>query len=396
MHLTCRYRKIEFSFVLAFNFLYRCNSLVQSFLPRRAGTRTLNENAAHIYRSRRQYATPCESNDTLNSHDISDDELILACNAFLQRKNRLGWERAAKRRALREKVRDEYIPIIEISTDVYKYDNDLGYEFEKQVPDSSGIFENVGIFTEFPSGPTERSLIRSRAKKAQWLDQNFRKRWYESRWGSRSKMSQESKNAQKRQKKILQLTLPKLKSEFASLTPSEIEEAISTYILSNRKRSIRRKSEKKLEDPVNATQVLQSTTEPLLRDSLFTLSNDVLREQQRIRSEKAQRAYQKRIENSKNSKSKPKPVVRLKAAKEALVRICSDLDSKRIPSLQDMSDMMSVSKLPKRRDVLQRIVNENPNLSGTFFISEFGAPLNLSQASVEQLGKLAIKLISMK
>ena len=115
--------------------------------------------------------------------------------------------------------------------------------------------EESGIFTSFPMQPSTTHMLQSQAKKERFKDPKWKAKWYEKRWGkikgkqvptgiegSPSDIVNKTKqNDKKRQKRIKQLIqrIPSeiLRSpELASLSDTEIEEAIQTYVVANKRR----------------------------------------------------------------------------------------------------------------------------------------------------------------
>jgi hypothetical protein len=261
-----------------------------------------------------------------------------------------------------------------------------------------------GVFTEMPTGPNERSEIRSRVKKEQWQDPEFRSRWYASRWGDHVKLTDESKKQLKLQTKLLDIPPAILDSpEFSMLTEDEIDEAITSYVRSNRKRSLARKVAK-TNQMLTRNKIAQSndtgdnTDKPLHRDSLFAISEEQLREEQRRRSERAQKAYQTRLQSAAKSKVPLRPsqrdwISKGKSPSDALSRIVADLDSNQSPNLDDVEAMMKASKLSRRKEILLRILKEQFGLRGKCHLEENAPPIYITQASIFQLGRFVIQLL---
>ena len=350
--------------------------------------------------------------DSVNIDNVSDAEALLACRAFLQRKNRLGWQQAKERKALREQTGEkesfwdssEYVTYWN-KREEEDIDFDQGEDFLAPVEEI--VLEeqsHLGIFTEMPTGPNERSEIRSRVKKEQWQDPEFRSRWYASRWGDHVKLTDESKKQLKLQTKLLDIPSAILDSpEFSMLTEDEIDEAITSYVRSNRKRSVARKIAK-MKQVLSKTKNVQSNDigdnaeKPLHRDSLFAVSEDQLREEQRRRSVRAQKAYQTRLKSVAKSKMPRSPSKRNwisegKSPSEALRRIVADLDASRCPNLVDVELIMKASKLSRRKEILLRILKEQFNLRGKCLLEENAPEIYVTQASICQLGRFVIQLL---
>lgn len=346
-----------------------------------------------------------------DTNTVSDAEALLACRAYLQRKNRLGWKRAKERKELRQEATRETGFFWESSEQsVYRnkreeedIDFDQGEDFSSQgkVEQVSATDtdrqEEPGIFTEMPTGPNKRSEIRSRVKKEQWQDAEFRKRWYESRWGDHVKPTIESNKQLRLQTKLLEIPTSILESpEFSMLTDEEIDEAITSYVVSNRKRSATRKkqaAERARNEPMPGND--DAVVKPLHRDSLFSVSEEFLREQQRKRSERAKKAYQTRTETAAKSTT-PKVVLTSngQTPKEALLRIVADLDANLLPKVEDVKTMMKATRLSGRKEVLRRILKEKFSLRGKCYPQEDGPAIYVTEALVVQLGHLVIKLLT--
>ena len=345
---------------------------------------------------------------------VSDAEALLACRAYLQRKNRLGWHRAEERKALREQSAMQENGFFWETSEQSAYRNkreeedidfDQGEDWFERVEQvySDEVQEQPGIFTEMPTGPNERSEIRSRVKKEQWQNAQFRERWYEARWGDHIKPTEESKKQLKLQTKLLEIPTAILNSpEFAMLTEDEIDEAIISYVVSNRKRSAARKKKESVQPRDDEPPDGIGTVEKALhRDSLFSVSEDFLREQQRKRSERAKKAYQTRMESAAKSRlastaSEAALTLRKQSPKKALLRIVADLDADVSPSLEDVKTMMKAIRLSRRKDVLRRILKERFEQRGKCSPSEDGPAIYMTGASVVQLGQLVIKLLTVR
>ncbi|KAI2507176.1 hypothetical protein MHU86_7242 [Fragilaria crotonensis] len=291
-----------------------------------------------------------------DTNTVSDAEALLACRAYLQRKNRLGWKRAKERKELRQEATSETGFFWESSEQsVYRNkreEEDIDFD-QGEDSSSQGKVEQVsatdtdrqeepGIFTEMPTGPNKRSEIRSRVKKEQWQDAEFRKRWYESRWGDHVKPTIESNKQLRLQTKLLEIPTSILESpEFSMLTDG-----------GNRRGD-------------------------------------------HIRSERAKKAYQTRTETAAKSTT-PKVILTSngQTPKEALLRIVADLDANLLPKVEDVKTMMKATRLSGRKEVLRRILKEKFSLRGKCYPQEDGPAIYVTEALVVQLGQLVIKLLT--
>lgn len=233
--------------------------------------------------------------------DISDEEALLACRAYLQRKNRLGKDGWTKYKERQEKLKsalamashiDENYseetseddqntkaqPVVDPGAGYFwenpeelKYlrtgrprlsfddqddslDEDFLYDMdeeeENQYDEDDDDFlleeeyDEDGIFTAFPSKPPEEYILRSNNKKELFQDAEWKKMWYARRWGNHaSKRQRKQRNKEKKlQKYVQQIPNSILRNqELAVLTDEEIEDAIKIYVIANKRRSVAQK-----------------------------------------------------------------------------------------------------------------------------------------------------------
>lgn len=368
-------------------------------------------------------ATKEEEDDFVDLNEISDGEALLACRAYLQRKNRLGWKEGAERKEMRKDLQElsffwetpeEEEDWARRKEEEIDFDQNDEADFSTNGEREPSIEDPKGLFTAMPIGPSRASEIRRRAKNEQWADPAFRERWYEARWGDHVKRTDASRKQQRMQSKLQAIPESILESpEFAKMTEDEIDEAIVTYVLSNRRRSRTRTKQTadKRAAAVASRQQQPDPDEPVVRldrDSLFSVSDDRLREQQQKRAERAKKAYATRIANAKKKK-KPKTSTVLArkpvgaTPKDALERIGVDLDADRMPSLEDVKSVMEAARLSRRKDVLQRIVTDQFGLRGKCVPVVIGnespseaKKIFLTKASMTQLGAFVIGLMKEK
>ena len=397
--------------------------------------------------------------------ELTDEEVLLACRAYLQRHHQLEWTEREYRRDMikqtsamndgggigyfwpdpselkyfnnKDAIDDTYDPYNDDDDDFFSGDDDdddVVYEdaegnrlateassFLKRVGLDDGMSisgtERVfsidqdddgsvtgGIFTGLPSGPSKAFKNRSEAKTRMWADPEFRKMWYEKRWGNHTKVD---KRKQRIERKVDGIPTETLESgELASMTMEEIQNAITTYIVSNRKRSVKRKAmyQKEAEQrnetiaeslekqfPKDGSKVKRVNTEE--SDGITAFLDDFLKERQRKRSEKSRRAYQTRLANQRKragitdtkvdgptNKQGRKMVVLvddgeeddnearwrkpLSTPKEAIDRIVRDLDMGLLPLTDDIRLMMRTGRLAGRKHVLRRILLEHFDMRG--------------------------------
>jgi hypothetical protein len=342
---------------------------------------------------------------------VSDAEALLACWSYLKRRKRLGnWTKFERRKAMKALAKPHYFwededDEVEIVTDDDDEDPDeFEFDMEAWNPGRDSKNKNTspekwfGEFTSFPTEPTVARSRRSRAAKKTWQDPEFRKRWQQSRWGGkRSKEEEEERLEENRVR-----SLPREfwgSPELAQMTEEEIATAIETYVSARNKRSTSRK--KTLQERKPAMQ-LEKTEKRLPRDSLFTLDQETSKEKQRLRSERAKKAYQNRMRN-KQEAPPPKRTHRRAflptraTPQDALLRIEDDLDRGVFPLVDDVFVIMKPLKLAKRKDLLKRILLELFDLRGKC------VPVNLeecdceksfvTQCSIQHLGDFVVHLL---
>lgn len=310
--------------------------------------------------------------------DISDEEALLACRAYLQRKNRLGKDGWTKYKERQQKLKSALVmgshidenysqdtseedqnaksqsaadpgagyfwenpeelrylrtgrPRLSFDDQDDLLDEDFLYnmdeEEENQYDEDDDDFlleeeyDEDGIFTGFPSKPTEEHILRSNNKTELFQDAEWKKMWYARRWGNHaSKRQREQRNKEKKlQKYVQQIPNSILRNEeLAVLTDDEIEDAIKTYVVANRRRSVAQKRRLKEKEAAMKMQrnkkkkskmkspTAKTVSGPTLDSFLSQMNGDSrieeeLREQRKRRSERSKKAYQTRMKHVNKS-----------------------------------------------------------------------------------------------
>jgi len=447
-----------------------------------------------------------EGEELIDITQVSDEEILLACRAYLQKRNRLEWTQATKRKRhaqlvdIRRKGEDgvgvgyfwenpdELLYLQSVSsanrraqlegggnnvgnltninmleneediyaesneelenTEEYESTNDIKMDKSDTMPfymnryksdvDQTKTSSSGDSFTSYHHNPSEEHLKRSLASRKRWSDPQFRQKWYAKRWGKKGKNiynqetspsnsiippspSYSSPKHQKQLRKKLNSLPPTFWSSplFSTLTEDELQKAVSTYILSNEKRSHTRKQKQK----GGLRKWVQQEIEG--GDVQFQNQNteEALKERQRIRSERARRAYQTRLKNeelrqkieeqsktkvqdstNKISKKETSSTTKTKKSsyakslttllstnsypnskttskqndltakgqaqklklqqKETMIQIEKCLDNKEFPSSLDVSYILSAARLKGRKPLLLRILKERFGLYG--------------------------------
>lgn len=368
----------------------------------------------------------------IDMSEISDAETLLACRAYLQRRNKLGWKASGQRKFLRQQASAMFPSFAKESVgyfwedpteliflndtdnkdsengrsdqpsygDVYKEETDEVLQqphadqviFEETDDGDESVYRGGGVFTTYPSGPSAERMRRSEAKSAQWQDPAFREQWYMKRWGGRTILTEAVKQERLLGERVRDIPTEILESEeMAALTDEEINDAIRTHVLSKRRRSRSMKSATK-------QYVELQNDKRIPRDALFSFDEESMIERKKIRAERAKAAYQKRLDNQRFSPVLPKDsralVPQGMSPKEALLRVSADLDLQRLPTIQDVVVMLQPQKLGRRKDLLRRILNEHFDLRGKCVPDNFDEPNGschfVTQVPIDHLGKFVI------
>ena len=289
---------------------------------------------------------------------------------------------------------------------------------------------DTGVFSSTPAEPSEERRRRSEAARRTWSDPAFREKWFKKRWGEKvvedggglgtaeekygrgkdpRRVSEEHKSQRKLKQRVANLPADALLSrELASLTEEEVGDAVRAYVEGNRRRAqshrIRGRGTRDVGGKIEGGEEGEGLSGGRSRNAAprgeGAASNDVtasdelqteedrLRELQRVRSERASKAYQTRLENERRRQEEvkklaskdhcvvhpPSPALSLPLASSttlsratsALHRVKATLDAGTHEPIshQDVEEMMRPGRLGRRKDVLRRILSERYCLRG--------------------------------
>jgi len=233
----------------------------------------------------------------------------------------------------------------------------------------------------FDGAPSISRVRRSAAAKRRWSDPEWKAKWYEKRWGNRKKSTTTRRRQQLEDKlRVLQPSTFLSNEAVASMTEEEITEAIQLYVSSRQKRSISRKKSLvkrrlALDESANDAGIASGK---LPRDALLRSDPKRMEDLRRKRSERAMKAYQKRVENQ-YPVPEGSPLGKFAVASSAAVvigdlsvdtptgamsRIEAHLDDGLYPVIKDVELMLKATRLARRKDVLRRILSERFSLRG--------------------------------
>jgi len=238
-----------------------------------------------------------DQDEDVDIESVTDAEALLACRAYLQRKNRLGeWTQSRQRKQRREQaakdlqdsswdsdstgffwenpselkhfqhrnlVAEGFDAANEMNEgDVEDQDDDdddgddnlwenlsprrINHRVEYDTIDEDQEEEDLRLqtledFSAFDDlEPSASHVKRSQAAKRMWSDPVWKARWYEQRWGNGSKRTtRATKQARLLEKRVsfIQPDAFLAKEELMNLSGEDIADAIRTYVLSKRRRS---------------------------------------------------------------------------------------------------------------------------------------------------------------
>jgi hypothetical protein len=372
--------------------------------------------------------------DKVDLDSVTDAEALLACRAYLQRKNRLGaWKDYQRRKeslrlpsSVGKTVAFESVGYFwENPEELIYLDNDndeemeviseeVGSEgrvvFESTEEDESVItmmlgttpsaWERSAEFTNFPTSPSRERVRRSNAAKKTWEDPVWRKMWYEKRWGRLRNSSPLVAKQKRLDERVRSIPTSLFQSpELASLTQEEIIDAIRTYVVSNRKRSRAQTKDARIKKKLEREEAIKTGESKM---DLFFASNDDKKQAQQKRAERAKRAYQTRLANQNKDREAPESSIRRKPThdalptantpKDALVRILTQLETNQLPLIADVALILKPPKLGRRKEVLRRILSEHFDLRGKCVPAHDPSKklLFVTQCSVDELGAFVL------
>lgn len=286
-----------------------------------------------------------------------------------------------------EEVDSQYDPNIDSNIALHESDEE---------EDSMLDFDDEGVFTSFPQAPPTQHERQSLPRKKLFQDPKWKAKWYRARWAEKASLSESELKQEKRRKRIEKLIqgiptqfLQSLQLE--SLTDEEIEDAIRTYIITNqrksrsmirvyelRKKLIQLKNKTKENDFENRPIDNKNEKNLLLTSFMIHSPADEqeskrLLEEKKKRSERAKKAYGSRlinIESKRLSKDSDKVILPQKTLdstpvmKKAVDRIEDALVSGDVPDIQDVRSLLKPQRLPGRKKLLLRVLNQSFGLRG--------------------------------
>lgn len=418
----------------------------------------------------------CESSVAVDISSINEAQLLLACRSWLLRKHKLEWKEKKRRVEaaasplnnegffwpdpndllyLREDPDPYNLNYNETYSEYYgfkrngvrfltsrdtTYSGKNYYEMAPPVEERASISDNP--FSTNPVYPSEEHTRRSNAKLRLWSNTTWKEEWYNRRW--RGKVATYPQKLQDKQNKLLRgISNEVLESPlFDSMSEDEVTVAILTHLISNHRKSESRKSNKDKrmleresfrewreqvkqearDAPRNQTitiamkEIARKVSPPSDNNLLsFTPSVNAMAELKKKRSEKARKAFQARLANSKAASSTANKITlrrnnnlevgsrrgndsdgflvdqKMISSVQALLNIDMALDHNKMPSPEDVEIILKPGRLGRRRDTLRRILSECFDLRGKCVPSLAGGDLLfVTKCTIDDLGAFAL------
>lgn len=188
--------------------------------------------------------------DEVDSSNLDETQLLLACRAYLSKKNKLKWQgKKVRREAARSNeghfwsdpdelvyLRDRPDPynLLDNSTDVDEAFNSA-YSIDGLPLDGETVEYSMNPFSTNPLYPSDEHIKRSRSRAHLWSNETWKRAWYEHRWEGKkvTEVQRTRKNAKRR---IDSMPLPIIDApEFSSMSEEEILNATIMYVRAREK-----------------------------------------------------------------------------------------------------------------------------------------------------------------
>ena len=286
-----------------------------------------------------RHAAPSnENSEPVQDLLVSDAEALLACYAYLKRHMRLEnstWTQKERRQRMKVAAQPHFFWEEDLSKIAARVKQEmLGKFIEEEEDDDDDDDEHretplrpsrssstaevlVGRNSLlFPTEPSPTHARRSQSAKRTWTDPDFRERWYESRWGDKDQIEDPDTLEEKElENQVRALPSGFLGSpELSGMTEEEIQDAIKTYLTSNRQSDRVTKEdsggtqgpcyEKQMEDLETGTSTVEQTKYQQSRDSLFTPDEATSKEAQRKRSERGHKVISEATREYSNKRGR--------------------------------------------------------------------------------------------
>ena len=394
--------------------------------------------------------TRMNGTDASSVGDVRTDEaqILLACRAYLSRKNILKWQRKKVRREaamINEGyfwsdpdelvyLRDSPDPfnVIDNETvieEVFKYAYNMNSASLEN--ESESVEYSTNPFSTHPLYPSKEHIRRSESRAHLWSNETWKDAWYEKRWKGR-KLTNEEKRIKRVKRRVDNMPSDLLEApEFASLTDEEVVTATLSYIrtrekMADTKRKLKEKQlaqreelrqwRRALREEAEGMALLMKTTNSTRRDIVqksvpltFDTSPDIMTVLKAKRSIKAKRAYKRRSDAAcfNEPVASATDMMKFKAqyssveigsntSIQAILRIANALSDDQLPSANDIKTILKPGRLRGRKQILLRVLDECFGLKGKCIPKQVNGEQKLQFAttcSIQHLGQFVISML---
>lgn len=390
--------------------------------------------------------TNSTSADEISISDLDEAQILLACRAYLSKKNKLKWK-GKKVRRKEEAIfstgyfwgdPDELVYLNDSPDPFNLHDSEaddkeeafnIAYDLIDPTPlEEREIEYSTNPFSTSPLYPSEEHIKRSRSREHLWNNHTWKESWYEKRWEGK-KVTDDHIRRKKVKRRIENLPSNIMNTpEFASLSEEEVLNATLSYQsytekMAEAKKQLKRdrlaqreefrKSLAALRKEGEEMALLMKSTNATRSDAIerstplsFDPSPAVMIDLKAKRSNKARRAYQNRVDTKirkQPSASTEDEVtfgqvystLEVESGKsiQAILRINDTLDCDGLPSIADVQAILNPSRLRGRKAVLLRILDDCFDLRGKCIPKQEGGNTELQFAttcSIQSLGDFVL------
>lgn len=273
--------------------------------------------------------------------------------------------------------------------------------------------------------PSQEHLRRSAARRKLFSDAVWKAHWYERRWGQKQPRRVEAEERLHHRLSALwkSASHAQVLAPVASMTQDEMTQAIVEYVMANRKRSAsqfawrKEQSDIRKERRRHGSTLTTQSNEKLPRDTLLQVNKTALLEQQNARSERARKAYEtrrerqglaaplrndKKVYKEKRPRGRPPKKEKIPESstgsassscslqpRDALQRIEMALDAGALPEEEWVDIATKPGKLPRRKQVLVRLLRERFGLRGKQRL-----PIDLHNNRLEEVDPITQRRVS--
>ena len=375
--------------------------------------------------------------------DLDEAQILLACRAYLSRRNKLLWRGKKDRREQAALFNEGYfwsdpteLLYLRENPDPFNltipYDDEVfnrAYNVDALPEEETTVEYSTNPFSTYQLYPSEEHVRRSQSRARLWSNETWKEEWYSKRWKGR-KVTADARKRKETKKRINNLPSSIISApELESLSEEEVVSASLSYIrlrnnMSEAKKNNQRKKiagreefrqhRRALREEAEGMALLMRSTNTtrsdihIIQKSIpltFEPSPDVMTVLKTQRSLKAKLAYLKR---SAKDAAEDASVSKIETAKlrnysrvemdndtaiQSILRINDALDDGRLPSVIDVEAILKPGRLGRRKNILLRILKECFGIQGKCVPKKKNGNIELHFAtvcSIQDLGNLVL------